>query len=98
MTRHWKKVFHKTIFWDHGTSTWFNPIYQVPFGKFCQGQIHHFTNSPFVTFNFFRNLRPFKRHGITLLMSINPNLDGLFRGSFCGVGGVKITPSPSKTR
>ena len=92
--KYFTKLFFGTMVHQRGSI----PIYLVPFGKFCQGQIHHFTNSPFVIFNFFRNLRRFKKHGIALLISINPNSDGLFRGSFCGVGGVKITPSPSKTR
>ena len=51
MNSHWKKMSRKIICFGHGVSTWLNPIYQVPFAKLCSGQIRHFTNSPFVTFN-----------------------------------------------
>ena len=69
------KYFAKLFVLDHGASTWFNPIYQVPLAKLCSGQIRLFTNSPFVTFNcsipeipheiffcffFLKNFRPFK--------------------------------------
>ena len=62
----------------------FNPIYQVPFAKFCLGQmrdlpqkfpIRHYQLFPkFLTifFAFFlKNFRPFKTHGIALQISIN---------------------------
>ena len=46
-----KTYFEKLFVLDHGASMWFNLIYQVPFANLCSGQIRHFTNSSFVTFN-----------------------------------------------
>ena len=51
---------------------------RVFFAKLCSGQIRHLINSLVVTFNysiskkfFVKNFRPFKKHGIALLISIN---------------------------
>ena len=80
-----KTYFEKLFVFDHGVSMWFNLIYQVPFENFCSGQIRHFKNSSFVTFNcsiskiphesfslfFFQKFQAFQKHGIALLISIN---------------------------
>ena len=47
-----KNYFTKLFALDHGASTWFNPIYQVPFAKLCSGLICHFPNFLFVTFHY----------------------------------------------
>ena len=47
-----KKYFTNLFVLDHGGLTWFSPIYQVPFAKFCLDQILHFKNFPFVTFSY----------------------------------------------
>ena len=49
-----------------------NPIYQVPFAKFCSGQICHIPHKIcFVRNLFLKNFKPFKKHGIALLVRGN---------------------------
>ena len=79
-----KNILQNYLFWTIVHQRRFNPIYQVPFAKFCSGQIRHFLNK-FAIFHFqlfpkfftksvlvfLKNFRPFKKHGIALLVSRN---------------------------
>ena len=69
-----KKYFAKLFVLDHRGLTWFNGISQVSFSKLCSGQIRHFTNSPFVTFNYSICGIPYKIFFFSKISDLSKNI------------------------